>query len=187
MSRTVRRMSLTRVMAAVALGAVLLSGCLSPAERTSSAAIDTESGPPVMPPEASAQTEAGAAAFARHYIAQRDYAFVTGHLAPVAALRDPSCGSCTNEFQVIDMTWLVGGRWEKRTTIVSSIEITQGQPPGPVDLVVAHSGGDSEVFDNAGGSIEVYPAAKDQAIRLSLVPSGSSWLVSDFDAVGFAV
>ena len=105
-----RRMSLTRVMAAVVLASILLSGCLSSARGTSSKAIDTESGPPVMPAEANALTEAGAMAFARHYIAQRDYAFVTGDLAPVDSLRDPSCDSCTSEFQVIDMTWLIGGR-----------------------------------------------------------------------------
>ena len=85
---------------------------------------------------------------------------------------------------MIDMTWLVGGRWEKSATIISSIKITGGQPPGPVDLVISYFGGDSKIFDRKGGMIEAYPAAKDQAIQLSLVPSGASWGVSDFTTVG---
>ena len=140
-----------------------------------------------MPAEAKELTEAGAVAFARHYIAQRDYAFVTGDLAPVASLRGPSCDSCTAELQMIDMTWLMGGRWEKRATIISSIEITAGQFPGAVELIVKHSGGDSKVFDQNGDTIGSYPAVKDQIISIFLAPSGSSWLVSDFAAIGVDV
>ncbi len=180
-----RCMSLTRVIAAGALGSVLLSGCLSSMERTSSPAIDVDSGVPVMPPEAKAQTDAGAAAFARHFLAMRDYAFATGDLAPLAELGGPTCRSCTTELQVIDMTWMMGGRWEKRATTISNIKISQGQPPGAVDVVVVHSGGESAVFDVKGGRIETYPAAKNHSGRLSLVPSGQSWLVSDLDTGGF--
>ena len=179
-----RGMSLIRAMAAVVLGSVLLSGYLSSARGASNRAIDTESGPPIMPAEAKELTEAGAVAFARHFIAQRDYAFVTGDLAPVAALRGPSCDSCTSELQMIGMTWSMGGRWEKSATIVSGISITAGQPPGAVELIARHSGGDSEVFDQNGDTIGSYPAVKDQIISLFLAPSGSSWLVSDFAALG---
>lgn len=170
-------------MAAVVLGSVLLSGCLSLARGTSNRAIDTESGPPIMPAEAKELTEAGAVAFARHFIAQRDYAIATGDGAPLDALGGPTCESCTTELQVIDMSWTVGRGWQNSATTISSVQLIKGQPPGPVELVVVHSCGESKVFDAKGGTIKVFPAVTDQSGRLSLEPGESSYLVADMNDI----
>ena len=176
-------MPLMRVVTAAVLGSALLSGCFSSADGTSSSAIDVESGPLVMPPEAGAQTAAGAEAFARHFLAQRDYAFATGDVAPLTALSGPTCWFCGTELQVIDMSWRVGRGWEKTATTISSIELVAGQPPGPVELVVVYSCGESKVFDVKGGTIQVYPALTNQSGRLSLEPGESSYLVSDMHTI----
>ena len=113
----------------------------------------------------------------------RDYAFATGYVAPLAALSGPTCWFCGTELQVIDMSWRVGRGWEKTATTISSIELVAGQPPGPVELVVVYSCGESKVFDVKGGTIQVFPAATDQSGRLSLKPGESSYLVSDMQAI----
>ena len=137
-----------------------------------------------MPPEARAQTAAGAEAFARHFLAQRDDAFATGDVAPLAALGGPMCTVCTAELQLIDMSWTVGRGWKKSATTISSVQLATGQqPPGPVDLVVIYSVGESRIFDVKGGTIQVFPAATDQSGRLSLEPGESSYLVSDMHAI----
>ena len=139
-----------------------------------------------MPPEATEQTDAGIAAFVRHFFAQRDYAFATGDVAPLAALGEPTCETCTTAVQLIDMGWKIGG-WKKEATAIFNVEVTKGQPPGPVDVIVLLSYGESEVVDVNGVTIEalVLPAVANQRDRLSLEPGESSWLVSEIKVGGF--
>ena len=172
-------------MASVVIGSILLSGCLSPGQVTSSPAIDTESGPPIMPAEAKELTEAGAVAFALHYFAQREYAMTTGHVGPLAALGEPTCARCAGESQFIDEAWLMGNRWEGAATTISKMQITGGQSPGPVDLTFVYAYGETKVIDVNGATVEAFPGSKDRLGRISLVPNGKSWLVSAFGADGF--
>ena len=136
-----------------------------------------------MPPEASTQTAAGAEAFARHFWAQSDYTIATGDIAPLAALSGPTCIRCEIELQVVKTTRMMGGRWEKTAVTISDVQISEGHPPGPVDLIFIYSVGEMKVFDMNGVTIEMYPGSTGQRSRLSLVPNGQSWLVSDYGAV----
>ena len=179
-----RRMSLTRVMTAAVLGSVLLTGCFSPDRGTSSRAIDTESGPPVMPAEAKELTEVGAVAFARHFFAQRDYSIFTGHVAPLEALGAPTCVRCASEIQIINTTLLLGARLEGTATTISNMQITGGPSPGPVDLSFVYTDGETTIIAVNGATVERFAGSKDRPGRISLVPNGKSWLVSDFGNVG---
>lgn len=54
-----------------------------------------DDGPPEMPEEAKEQTDAGAEAFVRHWVASLDHVYAGGSADTVLALSGPDCQSCS--------------------------------------------------------------------------------------------
>lgn len=104
-----------RYAAALVVGALVFSGCTSEddapeADETSStsespgptdptsAATDEPPEEPELPTEATEQSEAGAEAFARHYVELINYAQSTGEIDPLVQATSADCTGCSGLF-----------------------------------------------------------------------------------------
>jgi len=147
-----------------------------PTEPSTSAAVAA----PVLPPEAKAQTAAGAIAFVRYHFATIDYAYATGDTAPLAAASHPECAPCAAVKGMIDATYSAGGSWQHENTNVIRIVVPEGEPLGAVNVGATYSSEASNELDATGREVRVFPAAVVEDELLVLVPDGSSWLMFDY-------
>jgi hypothetical protein len=149
------------------------------AEPSASSDIDV----PVLPPEAAAQTAAGAIAFVRHYFAVVDYAYATSDTAPLAAVSDPACRPCAGVKDMIDTTLLAGGSWETEPTTVTEVSVPDGEPVGAVNVLLTYSSETARELSAEGDEVRTFPALVEQSEHLVLVPDGSSWRIFDYGDV----
>ena len=162
---------------------VLAPSTPSPADTSADPSASTEVDPPVMPPEADAQTAAGAMAFVRHYFAVVDYAYATGDTTPLAAVSDPECSPCSGVKDMVDAAVMAGGSWETEPTTVTSVSVPEGEPMGAVNVLLTYSSRAARELSATGGEVRTFPALLDQAVKLVLVPKGASWLMFDYGDV----
>ncbi|WP_066636995.1 DUF6318 family protein [Serinicoccus hydrothermalis] len=103
-------------------------------------------GAPEMPDEATEQTEAGAEAFAEHYISTLNWAYMTGETEAAQELSDPECQSCAGLIAEAEEYQTEGDYVETEQTAATlssdgaRVEVTINQLTGPgageADIVV---------------------------------------------------
>lgn len=114
---TVRRRA---VLGALALGAVVLSGCQAnpepPPIDTASSSPSPSPSPtdaaPTLPAEAQGTSEKAAKAFVRHYIDLVNFAMRTGDTSELASLSNEECSTCRAIVARIEEVYENGGRLE---------------------------------------------------------------------------
>ncbi len=79
-----------------------------------------------MPPEARANSKAGAIAFVKHYIDVFNYASNTGDVEELQRLSDPKCAGCTKYIDLIEKTYDAGGYFKDSGWAVSSAKLDSG-------------------------------------------------------------
>lgn len=177
---TVRRRA---VLGALALGAVVLSGCQAnpepPPIDTASSSPSPSPSPtdaaPTLPAEAQGTSEKAAKAFVRHYIDLVNFAMRTGDVHALSTLSDPGCTSCAEVIRNIEGLYADGGHlegegWEVRTTKVFPLADPRSYAVQASILVHPQTRvigpGNDERFD--GGK---------KAMTFSVRPAGDGWLV----------
>ncbi|WP_010146169.1 DUF6318 family protein [Serinicoccus profundi] len=120
-------------------------------------------GPPEMPAEAEEQTEGGAEAFAEHYIAVLNWAYMTGETELAESLSDPECTSCAGLIEE-------AGQYQTSSDYLVTEE---------TQALLSSDGARVEA------SIEQLtgPGAGSADIVIRLTPSESSWIVDEITLV----
>ena len=135
---------------------------------------------PVLPAEGREQTAAGAIAFVRHYFAVVDYAYATGDTAPLAAASDPACLPCAGIKEMVDATTSAGGSYADRKTQLVELTVPDGEPQGAVEVHVRYESDGAIRLDSGGTAVSRLEGARDDRLRIVLVPVESSWLIYDY-------
>lgn len=95
-----------------AIIAVLVAGCGSadePAPEPEHATSSPSDSPPPMPRAAKDDTDSGAIAFTKHYVAVLNYAAVTGDTAELKRLSSPQCEGCQTYIKLFEKTYEANG------------------------------------------------------------------------------
>ena len=138
---------------------------------------------PVLPPEAEAQTAAGAMAFARHYFAVMDYAYATGDTAPLAKVSDPECAPCARIITLVNDATSKELTYSRDPTIISSISGLVEEPFEAVEIDMVYSTSGLSKVDQSGVVIATTDPVTEQHLRMLLIKSGRSWLVHNYRSV----
>lgn len=121
---------------------------------------DSSDAAPTLPPEARANTPAGAEAFVRYWVETLNYAGATGDVGPLRDASAPECAACSGVAdRIVDVTaqggTFVGGRWsvsstaalpgEAGTTVVDTQTSISPQTvrEAPGSEPIRYAGGDS--------------------------------------------
>ena len=135
---------------------------------------------PVQPPEAEAQTAAGAMAFVRHYFAVVDYAYATGDTAPLAAASDPQCAPCAHIVALVNDANSKELTYSREPTTISSVSGLAEEPFQAVEIDTIFSTSGLSLVEQSGVVVAATDAAKDEHLRFLLIKSGTSWLVHNY-------
>jgi hypothetical protein len=124
-----------RLLVAVAVAALLASGCTSqrapepaplPTESASPSATSSPSpSAPTLPPAAEGTSPAAAKAFARHYFATVNYAAATGDTQELRSLGLRRCASCDAIASNIEKVYGEGGYIAEEDWQVRSVRVVQ--------------------------------------------------------------
>lgn len=137
--------------------------------------------PAVVPPSAQAETPQGAAAFARFFYAEVQRAFAQKDPGIVQRLSAPGCEAC----RLFDASLTALRDNNERVTPVE-FEIVAAEAPaitGPTARVdVIFNTKAVQRFDATGKLLYEEAAAVNDEVQLTLVRSGSSWLVQEVQA-----
>ncbi|NYI99935.1 hypothetical protein HNR19_000634 [Nocardioides thalensis] len=160
------------VTAALLSGALALTACeaepAEPAEPSSSAPASSEptsaapttepTGPvePTLPPEAEANTKAGAEAFVQYWWELVNYATATGDTAALRGVFGPACASCDAATSAIENVYANGGRITGRGYRIESSKIVS--EPGGAWAITADLSVGRQAVRGAGELNQVYPA-----------------------------
>ena len=167
---------------------VVLSGCtsdegdptvLSPAPSASSTAAPLQ-----VPPEATADTPQGAAAFARFFFADVvNRAYETMDTRTITALSASQCNSCKNIVSDIERVREAGHEVAGQRFVIEFAEAAPAGSDGDVVVDFRFSADRYREMDNSGQVIrDVAPRVKQDA-QVKLIRSGDGWLVSGIQMV----
>lgn len=174
----------SRTAAALLVALTLSAGCGGEEEKPSSlppvtsAPSATPSATSAVPPSAQAETPQAAAAFARFFYAEVERAFNSKDPSIVEALSAPGCEAC--DLFAGSLTALRDNN-ERITPVDFEVVFAEAPafsgPEARVDL--AYNTVAVQRFDASGELIYEEPATKNDQVQLTLVRSGSSWLVQE--------
>jgi hypothetical protein len=137
----------------------------------------------VIPAEAKAQTAVGAMAFVRHYFAVVDYAYTTGETAPLAAISDPECLTCTQIMNQIGEASSKDQTYERAPTTISTVNAPLAEGVAAVEIDVTYSSTGLSLIDDSGVALATTSTITDQSLRFILVWSDRTWLVHNYREV----
>lgn len=184
---TVRRRA---VLGALALGAVVLSGCQAnpepPPIDTASSSPSPSPSPtdaaPTLPAEAQGTSEKAAKAFVRHFFETLNHAMNSGDTESLRDLASAECESCAAIVENIDATYAAGGRIESRGWLVQSVSVVPGQPKTSPILDVGVLMSRERVLERSGAEPESFEGGK-QPMTMYLLHTAGQWRVSRLDRV----
>lgn len=134
-----------------------------------------EDGPPEMPAEAEEQTEAGAEAFALHYIDLLNYTAENPEPDLLDKLASDDCGTCGQFSSTVDD--LVANEEKYTSALAEYLKSTAVHTNETAVVSVNVDQPNLSVVDSTGEVLRTYPAASDLAMEFHLVWMNSSWLV----------
>ena len=138
---------------------------------------------PSVPPEASAETAQGAAAFARFYFQDVvNGAYVSGVTNPVAALSDDACNSCKNIIGDVERLAAAGRKVEGRRF---NVQFAEAAPPGPDGkfIVDVRYTADRYLEVDTQGSVVRDVAAQVKDAQVLLIRDTGGWLIGGIQTV----
>ena len=140
---------------------------------------------PVPDPRISERTAAGAEAAVRHYFEALDYAFATGDVAPLRAISDAGCVSCSGEIARITDIYSRGGRFVGGRTIVLSLQSSPVARDIETTLLVSVEVRASALsqFDSVGGLVQSYPGMASLNYRVAVAWFTTQWRVLAYSGV----
>ena len=112
-----------------AIIAVLVAGCGSadePAPEPEHATSSPSDSPPPMPRAAKDDTDSGAIAFTKHYVAVLNYAAVTGDTAELKRLSSPQCEGCQEYIDLYEKVYSNGGYYKDGEWTLSDFDFRSG-------------------------------------------------------------
>lgn len=177
-------LSLSLSLAAI----VAVGGCASSSGKTGgSAASGSPSGSPTasstsavravdIPPQARANSIAGARAFVSFWVATLNKATTTGNTATLRALAAPTCAMCTDFANQLDKIYRTGGHVESRGWDVQSEIPIGGQKPNNPGIQLNVQVSPQKVYRTKNAKPQTYKGGP-QGFRLFLIRRGDRWLV----------
>ena len=138
---------------------------------------------PSVPPEASAETAQGAAAFARHYMDVLNQAYAAADPTLVQSVSSQECGGCQDLIGVVqalrrDGSRSAGGEYDVKSALAPAVvagdvivDIVYERPPGQI------VGADGAVVERAGS---VGPTSA----QMRLLWRNGAWVVQGYRVVG---
>lgn len=129
-----------------------------------------------MPPEALAADADGAAAFIRHYFDLMNYAYATGDLAPVQAIREPGCEACRGMEEIIKEGYAPGQHIEGGQNSVVDVAVPPEDPAAGMGAVVVLDVTAGRVVGPGAEVVRDIEAEEDLVIRF-LVRHDDAWTV----------
>lgn len=177
-----------RVAAAVCVLPLVLAGCagdpepkLAPPSETPTTESPSSSAAPTREPWEK-KTNAGAVAFAKHWIAVFNEAQRTGDTDEMRALSAESCGSCTGFARMLEDLYGNGGRLESEGWRVRHAVPAHGLPPdaGRVSMRIERS---AQVVRYGDGQPDERFAKSEVTLSARLVWTDAVWRMSDLVAL----
>ena len=168
----------TIIAAAMFSFALALVGCSDPQPKEPDGPTATPTQvAPTLPEAATEDSEEGAVAFVKHYIALLNYASDTGDVERLREASDPKCVGCNSYIELYESTYANGGYFKA---------------PGwmATDLEAATSGETHEIWLDIDARAGVYRVdamtPEKRAVRdtyklfLSVKRDSSGWLIAEF-------
>lgn len=134
-----------------------------------------DDGPPEMPEEAEEQTEAGAEAFALHYVNLLNYTAENPEPSLLAELATSECGSCGQFADTVDR---LAADDEKYTSgLAEYLDSTAIYSGDTAIVLVDVNQPELSVIDSTGEIVRSFPAESDVTMEFELIWANGGWLI----------
>ena len=117
-----RRLLLVALCAVLAMFTGACSSPDSPKAKPTASATPSQSQAPKMPALARENSEAGAEAAFRYFVATSNYSLATGELRPMRQTFDPNCEGCTTLTRYVSKVYEAGGYVKGNKMVIHSVE-----------------------------------------------------------------
>lgn len=132
-----------------------------------------------IPPEATAETQSGASAFARYYFSVVvNQAYKDFDTRAVTALSGPQCNSCKNIVSDIDRLRSEGRKVAGERFVIEFAETAPTASDGSAIVDFRYAADRYLEVDQSGVVVRDVPPRVKQDAQVKLVRSGDGWLVS---------
>ena len=166
---------------------LLVAGCSDDPEpkfEPASSPSPTESNSAAAEPKAwEVRSEAGAVAFAKHWIDVFNEAGQSGHTSDLERLSAPQCKSCSNYVDMIDNLYAGGGRLETRGWTVVAAVPSDGVPVQRSRISMRVRQAPQKLHDGSSGKVESFPGGS-ATFSAQLVWLSRGWSMSELVIVG---
>ena len=173
---------MVRIIGLLAAAALLLTGCgadhPAPKVPKQSASATPTATPPTMPPQARKDSEAGAIAFAKHYIDVFNYASNTGDVKELQRLSDPRCEGCTSYIRLFKGTYQSGGYYRGSDWTIRRIEV---RVEGKYSMILAKMSAPAGTFKSSSKDTVHASRAENTVLALLPVRSSDRWRLYSFE------
>jgi hypothetical protein len=165
----------------VLAAALLLGACSSdpaPKEPTATPSEPTASPTralPTMPPQATEDSDEGAAAFVKHYVDVFNYAAATGDVEELTRLSSPDCEGCQSYIDLYQQTYAAGGYFRGGDWTIGEFSVRGGS--GETYLTTSMHA-DSSLYRETKSSPEKRDPGEKSKLSFAVVRPSADWQVS---------
>jgi hypothetical protein len=138
---------------------------------------------PAQPQAWEVKSEAGAVAFAKHWIDVFNEAMPTGDTRKLESLSEPACKTCTAFAKRLESIYASGGFYESPGWRILQADASDNMPAGRAVLALRVRQGSERYKDTADSKIVENRASK-ASYSANLVWTGGTWRVRELRLVG---